>query len=69
MGATMGSTLVVEFMHNGELHKTIRWSSCSEMAEKLLENGNWDRLRETYAKAGAEILQVSKVESSLIHIA
>lgn len=63
---TNGSGIIIEFERNGEHHKTVRWSSDTDFVETCLSECCLGEIRSHYARHGATVLAISRIEVSKI---
>ena len=62
-------TIVIEFMYEGEHHKSTRTNTAPEMLHKLLQSKDYiANLKKDYEAAGAEVLSVYVLESVQVNV-
>lgn len=60
---TRGTAISIEFMRNGEHHRSIRWCSDETLIEALDDDYIQD-IRQRYTAVGAEVLKIASIETT-----
>jgi hypothetical protein len=63
MVANTGSSLVIEFIRNGEHHRTVRWTSDNTLLTDMQKQRQFEEIKAQYEQLGADVLKISKLET------
>jgi len=63
---TTGKAVVIDFIRNGENHRSFRWGTDIGLFDTLVEDEHYfQEIRKQYADCGAEVISIGVMETSV----